>query len=79
MRTPSPPAGAGVAVYGSDALVTTAGREVSPHIHVRELLAHLKAPQRVVFRDLPKTSTGKVQKFQLREKEWAGHERRIQG
>jgi fatty-acyl-CoA synthase len=28
---------------------------------------------------LPKTSTGKMQKFALREKEWAGHVSRIQG
>ena len=29
------------------------------------------------FGDLPKTSTGKVQKFVLRNKEWAGREKRI--
>jgi len=28
---------------------------------------------------LPKTSTGKVRKYSLRETEWAGHDRRIQG
>ncbi|HKT20308.1 MAG TPA: acyl-CoA synthetase [Stellaceae bacterium] len=33
----------------------------------RERLAHFKAPKTVVFGPLPKTSTGKVQKFQLRE------------
>jgi fatty-acyl-CoA synthase len=33
----------------------------------RERLAHFKAPRRVVFLDVPKTSTGKVQKFKLRE------------
>ncbi|HYE51898.1 MAG TPA: acyl-CoA synthetase [Azospirillaceae bacterium] len=33
----------------------------------RERLAHFKAPRRVVFRDLPKTSTGKIQKFVLRD------------
>src|SRR6202046_798579 len=33
--------------------------------HCRELLAHFKAPRTVVFGALPKTSTGKVQKFQL--------------
>ena len=43
----------------------------------REHLAHFKCPDEVEFTDLPKTSTGKVQKFVLREKEWAGHERRI--
>ena len=35
--------------------------------HCRNLLAHFKAPRRVVFGPLPKTSTGKTQKFILRE------------
>jgi fatty-acyl-CoA synthase len=30
-------------------------------------MAHFKAPKRVVFGPLPKTSTGKIQKFILRE------------
>jgi len=34
--------------------------------HVRERIAHYKAPKAVVFGDLPKTSTGKVQKYVLR-------------
>jgi len=34
----------------------------------REHLAHYKAPRTVVFGPLPKTSTGKIQKFVLREK-----------
>ena len=33
----------------------------------REKLAHYKCPRHVVFTELPKTSTGKVQKFKLRE------------
>ena len=33
----------------------------------RENLAHFKAPRTVVFGPLPKTSTGKIQKFVLRE------------
>ncbi len=37
--------------------------------YCREKMAHFKCPTKVVFRELPKTSTGKVQKFQLRE--WA--------
>ncbi|GAA4241345.1 AMP-binding protein [Actinomadura meridiana] len=46
--------------------------------HVRKSLARFKAPDVVEFVDaLPKTSTGKVQKFQLREMEWAGRDRRI--
>jgi acyl-coenzyme A synthetase/AMP-(fatty) acid ligase len=28
---------------------------------------------------LPKTSTGKIQKYMLREREWTGHARRVQG
>jgi fatty-acyl-CoA synthase len=43
----------------------------------RERIAHYKCPDAVVFGELPKTSTGKVQKSRLREPEWAGHERRI--
>ncbi|TDJ08918.1 MAG: long-chain-fatty-acid--CoA ligase [Deltaproteobacteria bacterium] len=45
----------------------------------RERLAHFKCPKAVEFCELPKTSTGKIQKFKLREKEWAGKDRRIQG
>ncbi len=35
--------------------------------HCRRELARFKAPRTVVFGPLPKTSTGKIQKFQLRE------------
>ncbi|HST02945.1 MAG TPA: acyl-CoA synthetase, partial [Usitatibacter sp.] len=34
----------------------------------REHLAHFKVPRRVVFGELPKTSTGKIQKYVLRER-----------
>jgi len=34
----------------------------------RANLAHYKVPRRVVFGPLPKTSTGKIQKFELRER-----------
>ena len=34
----------------------------------RDNLAHYKAPKLVIFGDLPKTSTGKIQKFVLRDK-----------
>ncbi len=34
----------------------------------REHLARFKVPKTVVFSELPKTSTGKIQKFELREK-----------
>jgi fatty-acyl-CoA synthase len=45
--------------------------------HCRSRLAGFKAPKAVQFGELPKTSTGKIQKFVLREQEWAGREARI--
>ena len=48
--------------------------------HVRSKIARYKSPREIEFvRSLPRTSTGKVQKTELREKEWAGHTHRIQG
>jgi fatty-acyl-CoA synthase len=44
---------------------------------VRTQIAHFKAPKSVEFGELPKTSTGKIQKFVLRDREWAGAEKRI--
>jgi fatty-acyl-CoA synthase len=44
----------------------------------RERLAHFKCPKEIEFIELPKTSTGKIQKFLLREKEWKGRQKRIQ-
>jgi fatty-acyl-CoA synthase len=43
----------------------------------RERLAHFKCPKQVEFGELPKTSTGKIQKYVLRDRAWAGRERRI--
>jgi len=43
----------------------------------REHLAHFKAPAAVEFGPLPKTSTGKIQKYVLRNREWAGQDKRI--
>lgn len=43
----------------------------------RTRLAHFKCPAAVEFGPLPKTSTGKVQKYVLRDKAWAGKEKRI--
>jgi fatty-acyl-CoA synthase len=34
----------------------------------RDNLAHFKCPKHIVFGELPKTSTGKIQKFKLRER-----------
>ena len=45
----------------------------------RDRIAHFKAPKYVEFGELPKTATGKIQKYVLREKEWEGQEKRIQG
>jgi len=36
--------------------------------HCKRTLAGFKAPKKIVFGELPKTSTGKIQKFLLREK-----------
>jgi fatty-acyl-CoA synthase len=36
--------------------------------HCRRHLARFKAPKKVIFGELPKTSTGKIQKFVLRER-----------
>lgn len=48
--------------------------------HVRTKLAGDKAPRDIdITVKLPKTSTGKIQKYMLREKEWAGHAHRVQG
>ena len=35
---------------------------------VRDRIAHFKAPKHVVFGPLPKTATGKIQKFELRQR-----------
>lgn len=43
----------------------------------RERLAHFKCPRRVMFGSLPKTATGKIQKFRLRQQ--AGSQEAITG
>ena len=43
----------------------------------RERIAAFKVPKTVEFCELPKTSTGKIQKYVLREREWAGREKRV--
>jgi fatty-acyl-CoA synthase len=59
------------------------GRSAEPEEiieHVKTAIARYKAPRDVeIVGELPKTSTGKIQKFELRAKEWGGQERRIQG
>ena len=43
----------------------------------KDHMARFKAPKFVEFGDLPKTATGKIQKFKLREQEWSGYERKV--
>jgi len=46
--------------------------------HCRARLAHFKCPTSVELRDaLPRTATGKLQKFKLREPYWTGRERGV--
>ncbi len=43
----------------------------------RARIAAFKVPKSVEFCELPKTSTGKIQKYVLREREWAGQAKRV--
>ncbi|HUA40589.1 MAG TPA: AMP-binding protein [Streptosporangiaceae bacterium] len=46
--------------------------------HCRSRLSHFKCPTSIELRDaLPRTATGKLQKFKLREPYWQGLERKI--
>jgi fatty-acyl-CoA synthase len=61
-----------------DAASRTSEEELKEHVRAR--IARFKVPRDIEFvAELPKTSTGKVQKFELREKEWAGEQSRIRG
>jgi fatty-acyl-CoA synthase len=63
------------------ALVVTDGSVVTAEdliTHCRGALAGFKCPKRVEFvAELPRTATGKLQKFKLREPFWAGHDRQV--
>ena len=65
------------------ALVVTDGTPLTAEdliTHCRASLAGYKCPKRVEFREsLPRTATGKLQKFMLRQDFWTGQERSIQG
>jgi fatty-acyl-CoA synthase len=46
--------------------------------YCREKLAHFKCPTSVEFTpELPRTATGKLQKFRLREQFWADGDRKV--
>jgi fatty-acyl-CoA synthase len=46
--------------------------------HCRSVLSHYKCPTVIEFREtLPRTATGKLQKFKLREPYWAGRSRGV--
>jgi fatty-acyl-CoA synthase len=56
------------------------GRELSAEeliAHCRAQLPGFKVPKAVEFGPLPKTSTGKIQKFVLRDREWKGKDKRV--
>jgi acyl-CoA synthetase (AMP-forming)/AMP-acid ligase II len=49
----------------------TSATEAEIIAHCRAQIATYKAPKRVEFRDgIPRTATGKIQKFKLRESFW---------
>ncbi len=62
-------------------LVVTDGSTVTADeliAHCRTKLAGYKCPKRIEFvHTLPRTATGKLQKFKLREPFWAGRERQV--
>lgn len=45
--------------------------------YCRQNMARFKVPKAIEFGELPKTSTGKIMKYKLREKEWAGRDRKV--
>ncbi|WP_116198487.1 AMP-binding protein [Amycolatopsis circi] len=63
------------------ALVVTDGSEVTADeliTHCRQHLAGYKCPKRVEFlAELPRTATGKIQKFKLRQPFWEGQDRQV--
>jgi fatty-acyl-CoA synthase len=64
-------------------VVLRPGKSATPEdliAHVRTKIAGYKVPRDIdIAAQLPKTSTGKIQKYVLRETEWAGHTRRVHG
>ena len=64
-------------------VVLRQGKDAEPDAiieHVKGEIARYKAPRDVeIVEELPKTSTGKIQKFELRAKEWGDATSRIRG
>ncbi|MGH3773330.1 MAG: AMP-binding protein [Pseudonocardiaceae bacterium] len=62
-------------------VVVTAGEQVTEDEiikHCKERLAGFKTPTSVEFRDaIPRTATGKIQKFKLRQEYWGDRERQV--
>jgi acyl-CoA synthetase (AMP-forming)/AMP-acid ligase II len=62
-------------------VVTRAGEDVDEKTLIdfcRDRMAHFKCPTSIDFCDtLPRTATGKLQKFKLREPYWTGRERQV--
>ena len=60
-----------------------AGTSATPQdliAHARTKIAGYKVPREVhITVELPQTSTGKIQKYVLRQAEWAGHASRVKG
>jgi fatty-acyl-CoA synthase len=64
-------------------VVLRAGSSATPEElikHARTKIAGYKVPRDIdITVELPKTSTGKIQKFVLRDKEWGGYASRVNG
>ena len=62
------------------ALVVPDGEPTAEELiaHCRTALAGYKCPKRIDFVDaLPRTATGKLQKFKLRQPYWEGQDRQV--
>jgi acyl-CoA synthetase (AMP-forming)/AMP-acid ligase II len=65
------------ALVVTDGTVLTAEEVIA---HCREKLAGYRCPKRVEFRDaLPRTATGKLQKYLIRRDYWADQQRQVKG
>ncbi len=65
-----------IALVVKDGAVSLSEDDIIAHCHTR--LAGFKCPKRVEFHDaLPRTATGKLQKFRLRAPYWEGRDRQV--